>query len=116
MARAVTAVVEDFEGERIGLIKQVSRRLSCCRQETGGGSQHLQPGGNCFWKGLQMQWFVPPAGTRGGQLYHGYPDREVNPSGKLPMTFAVKYGDAPSDANFPLITSSRCRRLLWVPV
>lgn len=25
----------------------------------------------------------------------------VNPSGKLPMTFAVKYGDAASDANFP---------------
>ncbi len=26
---------------------------------------------------------------------------KVNPSGHLPMTFAVKYGDAPSDTNFP---------------
>ena len=26
---------------------------------------------------------------------------KINPSGHLPMTFAVKYGDAPSDANFP---------------
>ena len=26
---------------------------------------------------------------------------EVNPSGKLPVTFALKYGDAPSDNNFP---------------
>lgn len=26
---------------------------------------------------------------------------KMNPSGKLPMTFAIKYGDAPSDANFP---------------
>lgn len=26
---------------------------------------------------------------------------KVNPSGKLPMTFAMKYGDAASDANFP---------------
>lgn len=26
---------------------------------------------------------------------------KVSPSGKLPMTFALKYGDAPSDANFP---------------
>ncbi|MEQ3144847.1 glycoside hydrolase family 3 C-terminal domain-containing protein [Phocaeicola coprocola] len=26
---------------------------------------------------------------------------KVNPSGHLPMTFAIKYGDAPSDSNFP---------------
>lgn len=26
---------------------------------------------------------------------------KVNPSGKLPMTFAMQYGDAPSDNNFP---------------
>lgn len=26
---------------------------------------------------------------------------KVNPSGKLPMTLAMEYGDAPSDANFP---------------
>ncbi len=26
---------------------------------------------------------------------------KVNPSGKLPMTFAIQYGDAPSDNNFP---------------
>ena len=26
---------------------------------------------------------------------------KVNPSGHLPMTFSIKYGDAPSDSNFP---------------
>lgn len=54
------------------------------------------------WKGLADA--VLCAFQPGQEVGHCITDvltGKVNPSGKLPMTFAVKYGDAASDNNFP---------------
>ena len=77
--------VEDFllKENELALIKQVSAAYHAAGK-TGGGSQHLQPGGNCFLEGTgRCSGLCLPAGTRGGQLYHGYPDRRGESFGQV---------------------------------
>ena len=96
--------VEDFllKENELALIKQVSAAYHAAGKKLVVVLNICSPVETASWKGLAdavVCAFQP--GQEVGNCITDILTGEVNPSGKLPMTFAVKYGDAPSDANFP---------------
>jgi len=96
--------VEDFllKENELALIKQVSAAYRAAGKKLVVVLNICSPVETASWKGLAdavVCAFQP--GQEVGNCITDILTGEVNPSGKLPMTFAVKYGDAPSDANFP---------------
>ena len=96
--------VEDFllKENELALIKQVSAAYRAAGKKLVVVLNICSPVETASWKGLADA--VVCAFQPGQEVGNGITDiltGKVNPSGKLPMTFAVKYGDAPSDANFP---------------
>ena len=96
--------VEDFllKENELALIKQVSAAYHAAGKKLVVVLNICSPVETASWKGLAdavVCAFQP--GQEVGNCITDILTGKVNPSGKLPMTFAVKYGDAPSDANFP---------------
>jgi beta-glucosidase len=96
--------VEDFllKENELALIKQVSAAYRAAGKKLVVVLNICSPVETASWKGLAdavVCAFQP--GQEVGNCITDILTGKVNPSGKLPMTFAVKYGDAPSDANFP---------------
>lgn len=96
--------VEDFllKENELALIKQVSAAYHAAGKKLVVVLNICSPVETASWKGLAdavVCAFQP--GQEVGNCITDILTGEVNPSGKLPMTFAVKYGDALSDANFP---------------
>lgn len=96
--------VEDFllKENELALIKQVSAAYHAAGKKLVVVLNICSPVETASWKGLAdavVCAFQP--GQEVGNCIMDILTGKVNPSGKLPMTFAVKYGDAPSDANFP---------------
>ena len=96
--------VEDFllKENELALIKQVSAVYRAAGKKLVVVLNICSPVETASWKGLAdavVCAFQP--GQEVGNCITDILTGKVNPSGKLPMTFAVKYGDAPSDANFP---------------
>lgn len=96
--------VEDFllKENELTLIKQVSVAYRAAGKKLVVILNICSPVETASWKGLAdavVCAFQP--GQEVGNCIADVLSGKVNPSGKLPMTFAVKYGDAPSDANFP---------------
>jgi beta-glucosidase len=71
--------------------KKVVVLLDICSPIDVASWQHLTDALVCTWQGGQESGFAVADVLSG----------KVNPSGKLPMTFAIKYGDAYADKNFP---------------
>lgn len=96
--------VEEFllkENER-ALIEQVSAAYRAAGKKLVVILNVCSPVETASWKGLAdavVCAFQP--GQEVGNSIADVLTGKVNPGGKLPMTWAVKYGDAPSDANFP---------------
>lgn len=93
--------VEDFllKENELALIKQVSAAYHAAGKKLVVVLNICSPVETASWKGLAdavVCAFQP--GQEVGNCITDILTGEVNPSGKLPMTFAVKYGDAPSFA------------------
>ena len=96
--------VEEFylKENELALMKQVSEAFRAADKKLVVVLNICSPVETASWKELAdavVCAFQP--GQEAGNCITDILTGEVNPSGKLPMTFAVKYGDAPSDANFP---------------
>lgn len=96
--------VADFllKENELALISQVSAAYHATGKRLVVVLNVCGPVETASWKGLAdavVCAFQP--GQEAGNCITDVLSGKVNPSGKLPMTFAVKYGDAPSDANFP---------------
>lgn len=96
--------VEEFylkEGE-IALIQQVAEAYHAENKKVVVILNICSPVETASWKGMAdavLCAFQP--GQEVGHCITDVLSGKVNPSGKLPVTFAVKYGDALSDKNFP---------------
>ena len=96
--------VEDFllKENELALIRQVSAAYRAAGKKIVVILNICSPVETASWKELAdavVCAFQP--GQEAGNCIADVLTGKVNPNGKLPMTFAVKYGDAPSDANFP---------------
>lgn len=96
--------VEEFylTDNELALIRQVSEAYHAAGKKLIVILNICSPVETASWKGLAdavICAFQP--GQEVGNCVADVLTGRVNPSGKLPMTFAVKYGDALSDANFP---------------
>lgn len=96
--------MEEFylKKNELALIKQVSEAYHAAGKKLVVILNICSPVETASWKDMAdavVCAFQP--GQEVGNCITDVLTGEVNPSGKLPMTFAVKYGDAPSDANFP---------------
>lgn len=96
--------MEEFylKKNELALIKQVSEAYHAAGKRLVVILNICSPVETASWKDMAdavVCAFQP--GQEVGNCITDVLTGEVNPSGKLPMTFAVKYGDAPSDANFP---------------
>lgn len=86
----------------LALLKQVADAYRAANKKVVVILNVCSPVETASWKGLADA--VLCAFQPGQEVGHCITDvltGKVNPSGKLPMTFAVKYGDAASDNNFP---------------
>ena len=86
-AQLIKAVSEAYHAKG----KQVIVLLDICSPIDGASWQDQIDALVCTWQGGQESGFSVADVLSG----------KVNPSGKLPMTFQIKYGDAYADKNFP---------------
>ena len=95
--------VEDFllKENELALIKQVSAAYHAAGKKLVVVLNICSPVETASWGLADAVVCAFQPGQEVGNCITDILTGEVNPSGKLPMTFAVKYGDAPSDANFP---------------
>lgn len=96
--------VEEFylKENEVALIKQVTEAYHAADKKVVVVLNICSPVETASWKNTVdavICAFQP--GQEVGNCVADVLTGKVNPSGRLPMTFAVKYGDAPSDANFP---------------
>ncbi|RNC66579.1 glycoside hydrolase family 3 protein [Proteiniphilum sp. X52] len=86
----------------LALVKQVTDAYRAANKKVVVILNVCGPVETASWKGLADA--VLCAFQPGQEVGHCITDvltGKVNPSGKLPMTFAINYGDAASDNNFP---------------
>ena len=86
-AKLIKAVSEAYHAKG----KQVIVLLDICSPIDVASWQNQVDALVCTWQGGQESGFAVADVLSG----------KVNPSGKLPMTFQIKYGDAYADKNFP---------------
>ena len=86
-AKLIKAVSEAYHAQG----KQVVALLDICSPIDVASWQDQVDALVCTWQGGQESGFAVADVLSG----------RVNPSGKLPMTFQIKYGDAYADRNFP---------------
>lgn len=96
--------VEEFylKENESALIKQVAEAYHAAGKKVIVILNICSPVETASWKNMVdavICAFQP--GQEVGNCVAGVLTGKVNPSGHLPMTFAIKYGDAPSDSNFP---------------
>lgn len=96
--------VEEFylKENESALIKQVSEAYHAAGKKVIVVLNICSPVETASWKNMVdavICAFQP--GQEVGNCVADVLTGKVNPSGHLPMTFAIQYGDAPSDSNFP---------------